>query len=63
METVIETKDYGLIAFCIYKYDAERTSTGVNIKTELSKVEILKAYNTSEFVVYNTILRDVVKKG
>lgn len=62
-ELVLETKNYGLIAYVILKYNGKRVNTGVSLMVEkdVTSFDIKKEYISSEFLVYNEILKDVVK--
>jgi len=60
---VIFTKDYGLKAYLVLKYNAVITNDDVSFEADIDELTIKREYITSEFALYNDILRTIIKKS
>jgi len=61
---LIETKDYGLIAYCILFHNGTKEENGVRIHTDhqhVKPIDITKEYEKSDYSVFNKILKAVIK--
>ena len=59
--TIIESTDYGFIAYLIFKYDGKRVKNGVELIGSFNDMQLLREYNNTDFPLYNEVLKKVVK--
>jgi len=60
---VITTKDYGLKAYLVLKYNGVATDTSVTVVTDKDEITLKREYNLSDFSLYNDILKSIIKKS